>query len=766
MEQFSTKKLDKNTLVMNHPFNIWRKRKAEAIKYNISNYKSWALTLFPIIGWIRHYNSRSFLGDLISGAAVGIMVIPQGLAYAQLAQLPPAYGLYTAFIGPIIYTLLGSSKDISLGPTAVLSMLTGQVISSFTDGKFTAPQIALALALLAGIINMILLISKLSILIEFISVAVVIGFTSGSAISIMTSQLPSLFGVKGVNTTNSAIRVFIDTMKRIGKTNMVDFGFGIASIVFILILKYTTSVLVKRNKKFVYLGVVKNALTIIVFTLISFGIFKAKPNFRLSIVKEVKSGLYAPKVPFMNAELVRRLIGRAITITIVVILEHIAIAKALARIDHYEIDNESELFSQAMANIIGAFFGSYASTGSFSRSSVNRASGSRTPMNGLWTTVVVGISLIALSKAFYYIPKPTITGIILTSVSDLVSNPKIVADLWRIDPIDFVACITAFIVNIVVSVEIGIYAAVGVSVFALLVRVCIPKVVHLSSDQNDDYEDVSVVPIEFMRSGIVVLKPEASFIFMNSSFLKKKISDLVNISTVSPKNVEVDKDKFTISTNSSYEVMRERYVSQLTMSRLEYNLDYQEHAEKYTAEFAEVPENERLPVFKGLVIDMSAVSTIDVTGAQALLDLEVELKDLRKQQLKYKLSLSSNPADTELIDETPNDFMIHYVNVKPGILRIMQVSGLTKPIITKLPIEPGYDFNSPCTSNSESVVDFKKDKLSIKERINIPDKMIFEIDRIPNANSAPGTTPRRGLYFENIHSTIQQAVDSVDNTFV
>ncbi|OMJ13523.1 putative sulfate permease [Smittium culicis] len=693
------------------------------------------------------------------------MVIPQGIAYATLAQLPPEYGLYTAFLGPILYTIFGTSKDISLGPTAVISLLTGQAVASMSGSGFRPETIAIALAFLSGIINLFMRIVNLTIIIEFISIPVIIGFTSGSSVSIIAGQLPSLMGIKGVKTTDPTINILISVFRKIKTARYQDIIFGVSTLIFLLILKKTSSTLAKKNKRYYYIGVVKNALAIILFTSISYGLAKSKSSYVLSVVGTVKSGFYSPRLPEISSELFSKLIVKAITVTVVVILEHVAIAKALARIDHYEINSNSEVLSQGIVNVISSFFGAYASTGSFSRSSVNRTSGSQTPFNGVWTTVVVAISILFLSKAFFYIPRATMSGIIMLSVFELISSPKSVINLWKIGPIDSISTVVAFLATFFFGVEIGIYSAAGVSVLSVVLKSALPKISLLSDSKSSKvYTDVSIFDVSIPSSGIVVIRPEDSIIFLNASHIKHKITDIVSSITVYPENVESEGNGFFISSNSfeSFKKKRLEYLNTIFRHRKFYNINKtinNNDDSRYNDELNK--KNEDLPILKALVVDMSAVSTIDATGIQALIDVKEELADYSKKQVKFFENLNkSNNSTSSANTIAYSEFEIHYANVSPSVLRVMEISGITGPTISYR--NKNSSLNLQSLENSPSGSSKNLDAIAISKPYNIATNLMFPM----NEQTAPEDLNKYSFVSDNVHRSIKDAITSIYNNRV
>ncbi|KAK9759651.1 Sulfate permease 2, partial [Basidiobolus ranarum] len=252
----------------------------------------------PIASWLPYYNKKWLFGDALAGITVGVMVVPQVLAYAQVVGLPVQYGLYSATFCAMVYCLFGTSKDVNVGPITMLSMLTGQVCSQMVEEYgYSNVDVAIALTFMTGIILLALGILRLGIVLDFISVPVIVGFTSGAGIAIMTTQIPNFIGLKGINTRESAIKIVINVFKHIGNATWVDVVIGVSSILVLVSLDQIKRRYGRRHFAIGFLGIAKNAITIIIFTLVSFIILKTAPDTKISIIRDVPRGIAPPRFP-------------------------------------------------------------------------------------------------------------------------------------------------------------------------------------------------------------------------------------------------------------------------------------------------------------------------------------------------------------------------------------------------------------------------------------------------------------------------------------
>lgn len=454
--------------------------------------RRYVISLFPIAKWIMHYNVKWAYGDLVAGITVGVVLVPQSMSYAQLAGLAPEYGLYSSFVGVFIYSFFATSKDVSIGPVAVMSQQVGKVVAkvqSKTGEKYLAPEIATFLSLICGGIAAGLGILRIGFILEFISIPAVMGFMSGSAFNIIAGQVPGLMGYNSaVNTRNATYRVIIDTLKALPKTN-VNAAFGLVPLFILYLWKFSTEWAQKRWPKkkmyFFYFQQLRNAIVLIVATAISWGVvhpqlkkFKGpKSKFKSNILTlgVVPSGLKHVGVMTIPEGIAGDMASEIPVSTIILLLEHIAISKSFGRVNDYKVVPDQEIIAIGVNNLIGTFFNAYPATGSFSRSALKAKCGVRTPLAGIFTGAVVLLALYCLTSTFFYIPKATLSAVIIHAVSDLIADWKVTWNFWRIAPLDAGIFVVAVLITVFASIEDGVYFAMCASAAVLLFRIAKPK---------------------------------------------------------------------------------------------------------------------------------------------------------------------------------------------------------------------------------------------------------------------------------------------------
>jgi solute carrier family 26 (sodium-independent sulfate anion transporter), member 11 len=386
--------------------------------------KRYLISLFPIFSWIYRYNLTWAIGgrylevrillnlDLIAGLTVGAVLVPQSMSYAKIATLPVQYGLYSSFVGVLIYCFFATSKDVTIGPVAVMSLQTAHVIASVQaahPNEWSAPFIATTLAFFCGIITLGIGILRLGFVVEFIPVPAIAGFMTGSAIAIALGQVPSLLGTSSLfNTRAACYLVIIDTLKYLPQTK-IDAAFGFPALFFLYAYRYGFNWASRRYPKykrwFFYALVLRNAILVVFITIISYLVCRSNPkNPPISILKTVPSGFQNVGRLTIDNSLASSMAGQLPVSTVVLLLEHIAISKAFGRVNDYKIVPDQELIAIGVTNVFGTFFNAYPATGSFSRSAIKSMSGVRTPLADLVTGIVVVLALYALTGAFYWIP--------------------------------------------------------------------------------------------------------------------------------------------------------------------------------------------------------------------------------------------------------------------------------------------------------------------------------------------------------------------------
>lgn len=629
-------------------------------------------SLFPITHWILHYNLAWAYADIVAGVTVGVVMVPQSMSYAQLAGLDAQYGLYSAFVGVFIYCFFATSKDVSIGPVAVMSLEVSKVISRVQakDPSLSAPVIATVLAFICGCITVGLGILRLGFILEFISMPAVLGFMSGSAFSIIVGQVPALMGYgKLVNTRTATYEVVINTLKHLPDTKL-DAVFGLIPLVILYAWKWACNYGPKRypkySKVFFYVQALRNGVVLIIFTLISWSIVRHhKKENRISVLGTVPSGLRNVGVMSLPEGILSTIAPELPAAVIILCLEHISIAKSFGRINDYKIVPDQELIAIGVTNLVGTFFNAYPATGSFSRSALKAKCNVKTPLAGIFTGACVLLALYCLTSAFYYIPKATLSAVIIHAVSDLIASYKVTLSLSKISPIDCGIFLIAVIITVFSSIENGIYFAICASVAVLLLNLTFPNGVFLGRVQIGeivnprviDSDDSSSVEIdEYVSIGtkferIEAKKPKARGLKYHTKWvpMKKAVNEDLEILPPPPGVLVFRPTESWTYTNCSRQfdkifeevkakTRRGKIVQVVSNIDRPWNDPGPLRLPWSKRSNIETKAVDSRPVLKVLAFDFSSVTQIDSTGVQTLVDLRKTLNKYADREVEYHFS--------------------------------------------------------------------------------------------------------------------------------
>ncbi|KIJ69490.1 hypothetical protein HYDPIDRAFT_79859 [Hydnomerulius pinastri MD-312] len=600
-------------------------------------------SLFPILGWITRYNAGWLTGDLIAGLTVGMVLVPQSMSYAQIATLPPQYGLYSSFVGVLVYCFFATSKDVSIGPVAVMSLTVSQIIAAVDSkdpNKWEGPQIATTLAFVCGFIVLSIGILRIGWIVEFIPLPAVSGFMTGSAINIVAGQVPGLMGISGFDTRAATYLVIINTLKGLPRTTL-DAAWGLTGLVGLYAIRIGCAKLSQRfpqrSRIFFFILVARNAFVILILTIAAWLYCRdhksASGKYPIKILLTVPRGFQDVGPPVIDPELVKALAPQLPVATIILLLEHIAIAKSFGRVNGYKIKPNQELIAIGVTNTIGSVFHAYPATGSFSRSALQSKSGVRTPASGLVTAVVVIVALYGLTPAFYWIPTAGLSAVIIQAVADLVASPSQVYTYWRISPLEFFIWLAAVLVTVFSTIEDGIYTSICASLALLLIRIAHPRgyflgKVTVTDPQNvNDTRQIFVplrrdgvtnphIKVDPPAPGVIVYRFEESYLYPNCSIVNSAIVDFVREHM--RRGIDVSSIK-----------LRDRAWNDPGPIR-------------GGAEAAQAANNAK-PQLRAIVLDFSGVSNIDTTAVQALMDTRNEVQRWVNQPVDFHFASILSP---------------------------------------------------------------------------------------------------------------------------
>ncbi len=478
----------------------------------------------PILEWSRQYNRTSLTNDMMAAVIVTIMLVPQSLAYALLAGLPPEAGIYASIVPIVLYAIFGSSRVLAVGPVAVVSLLTasavGQVAETGTAGYAIA---ALTLAALSGGFLVLLGLLRLGFLANFLSHPVIAGFITASGILIAMSQLKHILGVSAHGHTLP--EMVQSLVEHLDQSNLITLGIGVSAIVFLFWVRGNLKPLLNRMN----LGpLLTDLLTkagpvfaVVATTLSVWGFDLAQDGVR--IVGDVPQSLPPFTMPGFNLDLLQQLMVPAILISIIGFVESVSVAQTLAAKKRQHIDPNQELIGLGAANLGAAFTGGFPVTGGFSRSVVNFNAGAETPAAGVFTAIGLAIAAVALTPLVYYLPNATLAATIIVAVMSLVDF-SILKKTWTYSRSDFIAVAATIILTLGFGVEVGVAAGVGISIILHLYKTSVPHVAEVGLvPGTQHFRNIHRYDVE-TDPALLTLRVDESLYFVNARFLE----DLVN----------------------------------------------------------------------------------------------------------------------------------------------------------------------------------------------------------------------------------------------
>lgn len=469
---------------------------------------------FPFLNWLFPYKKSNLTGDLSAGLTVGIMLIPQGMAYAMLAGLPPIYGLYASTIPLLIYALFGTSRQLAVGPVAMVSLLIASGVGSLAViGSAEYIAYAILLALMVGLIQLFMGVFKLGFMVNFLAHPVIAGFTSAAAIIIGFSQMKHLLGI---NIPRGKVHQTIGHIfQEFNAINYPTLLLGVSAIGLLVLLK-------KINKR------LPGPLIVVLLGLFLV-YFLGLHNKGVNIIKEIPSGLSSFALPEINGASLYTLLPIALTISFVSFIESIAVSKAIERKHkNYKVRANQELVALGLSNIAGSFFQSFPVTGGFSRTAVNDQSGAKTGLASIISASVVLLSLLLFTKYFYYLPTAILAAIIFVAVFGLIDF-KGAQYLWHHDKRDFWIFMATAFATLGIGIEEGILTGVVLSIGILVYNASSPHIAELGQVPNSwEYRNVKRFDNLQEYEDVLIFRFDAQLFFANTyafkNFIESKIA--------------------------------------------------------------------------------------------------------------------------------------------------------------------------------------------------------------------------------------------------
>ena len=510
---------------------------------------SWITKLFPFLLWIKDLSKpKTIKADIIAGVTVGFVIVPQSMAYAQLAGLGPQYGLYASFLPVLIGAIMGSSRQLSTGPVAVVSLLTAAALGEIVTDPSSYAVYAALLALIVGLFQFSLGILRLGFVINFLSHPVVTGFTNAAAIIIGASQLPKVFGIRVINSNDTEWVSWCQPLSFIERMENVDSN-GLHTICNADQSYETIARLLEAALFYTHLPTLAMALMGVLGIVVLQRFFPRMPAIlTVAVVSTAASflidyeamggaivnsididGLFSFKIPSFDFNAMGTLFIYAITISLIGFMEAISVAKSMAATTKQRLDVNQELIGQGLSNIASSFFQGYAVSGSFSRSAVNLTAGAVTGFSSVVTAIIVGLTILWLTPLLYHLPQATLAAIILMSVVNLVHFSPL-RHAWKVEKHDGWVGLLTFIMTLIFAphLENGIAFGIIMSLGLFLYRTMEPNFTELSVQKGSIIASRFVDDTTEVSNAVKIAKWSGSLYFANAAYFETKLLELIS----------------------------------------------------------------------------------------------------------------------------------------------------------------------------------------------------------------------------------------------
>uniref|UniRef100_A0A3P9K2N4 Si:ch211-117c9.2 n=1 Tax=Oryzias latipes TaxID=8090 RepID=A0A3P9K2N4_ORYLA len=504
----------------------------ESLRCSVPSLKHILLTWIPILSWLPKYSFReNILGDVVSGCSVGIMHLPQGMAYALLASLRPVYGLYTSLFPVLVYVVFGTSRHVSIGTFAVISIMVGSVTERLapdeafyfngTNGSLTVNidardayrvQMACSVTLLSGIFQILLGVVRFGFVATYLSEPLVRGYTTGAACHVCVSQLKYLFGVKPARFTGpfSLIYTIVDICRLLPQTRVPELVVSLVALAVLIVVKEINACYSKKLPLPVPIE-----LIVVIGATIIIHFCGVREDYLIDVVGEIPSGLKAPRTP--DVTFFSQLIGDAIAVAVVSYAITISLGKTFALKYGYKVDSNQELIAVGLSNTIGSFFQCYAVTASLSRSLVQESTGGNTQIAGVVSSLLMLIMVIRIGSLFEDLPKAVLSTIVFVNLKGMFRQFMDVPLLWKTNKVDLLVWLVTFISTVLFNLDLGLALSVGFSMLTFIFKTQLPHYSILGNVPSTDlYVDTEAFKQVKEIPGIKIFRSSATICFTNA----------------------------------------------------------------------------------------------------------------------------------------------------------------------------------------------------------------------------------------------------------
>lgn len=683
-----------------------RQRLAQQLRCSSQKAKATVLSFLPILTWLPSYPFKQYLfSDVVSGLSTAVVQLPQGLAYALLAAVPPVYGLYSSFYPVLLYTFFGTSRHVSVGTFAVISLMIGGVaVREAPDSLFYVPpsngsnitacideeardarrvQVAVVLTTMVGIIQILLGLLRFGFVAIYLAEPLVRGFTTAASMHVVISQLKYLLGVKTQRFSGplSAIYSLKAVLSDITSTNVTTLILGLVCLVFLYMIK----LLNERYKKKLPVPIPGEIIVVIVSTSVSYAM-ALSDNYKVDVVGNIPTGLRPPAAP--DFSLLPNLVTDSFAVAIVGFSMDISLAKIFALKHGYSVDGNQELIALGLCNFISSFFQTFTITGSMSRSLVQESTGGKTQIAGLVASLVVLLVVVAIGFVFQPLPQTVLAAIVMVNLMGMFRQFRDIPALWRTSKIELAIWLVAFVASVLLGLDYGLLVAIAFAILTVIYRTQSPKTVVLGHVPGTGlYCDVDEYEEAAEYEGIKIFHSNSSIYFANSDLYVNALKEKTGVSPeqlqAARKAQEKKKQKQKANTehNSTIKICVKQGVTEevlpynnveekkrMMKKKKKKNSHLEDKGDKADSE--EAIFIEPLSTVHSIILDWTSVNFIDSVGAKAIkqlikeyagVDVRVVIAGFNRTLLAEldALQFFTGVVTTDMVFPTVHDAVLH-----------------------------------------------------------------------------------------------------------
>ncbi|MEE6502233.1 hypothetical protein FKM82_004450 [Ascaphus truei] len=514
--------------------------------------KSLLLQFLPILRWLPQYPVKEWLmGDIISGLSVGILQLPQGLAYALLAGVPPVFGLYSSFFPVFVYSFFGKSRHISAGTFAVISIMIGSVTESLVPNEnFMLPgnetlvnttardkarvELAAAMSLLVGLFQVKSLCQKpvslglvqFGFVVTYLSEPLIRGYTTAATIHVTVSQLKHIFGLPGASQKSQPLSLIYSLFSLCRRIHLTNIGTLVVSLIALVCL-FAVKEVNQRCRSKMPLPFPIELVVLIISTGISYGV-NLHEGFGVAIVGDIPTGMIAPTVPKVN--LLANIVGNAFAIAMVGYAVMISLAKMFAMKNNYKVDSNQELIALGLSNLTGSFFQCFPITASMSRSLVQESTGGKTQIAGSVSSFIILICILKAGELFTSLPKAILSTIVIANLKGMYKQFMDLPILWRTNKYDLLIWLVTFLSTICLNLDMGLAVSIAFGLLTVTFRTQSPQCSILGQvPETDVYRDVAENNQAKEIPGVKIFRYTSAIYFANAELFAKALQDKVGV---------------------------------------------------------------------------------------------------------------------------------------------------------------------------------------------------------------------------------------------